>query len=141
MSMYTARFVTVFCFTEFLFRLYVALFSDTIQNCVKVRQLRNSLWLVSNIPSIQIDKAHQYLQANQLDDNKLIVEYGRKCLQYRKKLSGSDNEVCRLYNVIYLRMLTHFQISDAFHIETSSKSNHWFLYETQHWAEMSFNQL
>ena len=36
--------------------------------------------------------------------------------------------------------IEQFQPSVAFHIETShlSKTNDWFLYETQHWVEMGY---
>lgn len=56
----------------------------------------------------EIDKAHQYMNDDQLDDNKLIVEYGRKCLEYRKNLSGTDNDYrCALANILISHHLSN----------------------------------
>lgn len=56
----------------------------------------------------EIDKAQQYLNDDQLDDNNLIVEYGRKCLKYREILSGSENDYrCALANILIAHHLSN----------------------------------
>ena len=49
----------------------------------------------------EIDKASQYINTDDLGDNRKIVEYGLKTLQYREKLEGPDNEYrCALANIL-----------------------------------------
>jgi len=56
---------------------------------------------LSFICIFQIDKAQQYISPDQIDDNHLIVEYGRKCLMYRKRLASSqDNDVSLFYRMV-----------------------------------------
>ena len=46
----------------------------------------------------QIDKAQQYISPEQIEDNRQIVDFCRKCLQYRTQLTSSaDNEVRRYW--------------------------------------------
>lgn len=61
----------------------------------------------------EIDKAHQYMNDDQLDDNKLIVEYGRKCLEYRKHLSGTDNDVGDALFCCFCFSLTRLAITNS----------------------------
>ena len=56
----------------------------------------------------EIDKAQQYLNDDQLEDNELIVEYGRKCLDYRKKLTGQENDVSNTKGVSVVRVFVEY---------------------------------
>lgn len=44
----------------------------------------------------EIDKAQQYISYDQIDDNRLIVDYGRKCLMYRKLLPDTQENSYRM---------------------------------------------
>ncbi|XP_047125381.1 TPR repeat-containing protein DDB_G0287407 isoform X1 [Hydra vulgaris] len=62
----------------------------------------------------EIDKAQQYMRPDQLDDNKLIVEYGRKCLAYRQQFNSPDNKYrCALANILISHHLSN--VADITH--------------------------
>ena len=57
----------------------------------------------------EVDKAEQFVDPAQLDDNHLIVDYGRKCLQYRKQMVQDEaNEYrCALVNILIAHHLSN----------------------------------